>query len=272
MFQMISMQDICLQKETNLTVAQITPTLCSIVWDCEEEIETPPVYTYPADPLALVIHWKKVGIPTGLTSPFDYDIVAMLHKHPSTVEVEKHSDLYTPSPQSLEQAANIRTFYQQKYAYAMFMGDELSEFQTSLVRFLSQNNQNQLNKNDAAMLVSLPNFYVEDQEIIELMSGFNSFQEPEDPRRNHDYASAKLTLFKKRRTKYQKTSKYDYWFKDKKGRLYRLLVPMHTMEGEFLDKILLLNNNTIDFSGSVLYKKLFHQSLIYAHILGRYSV
>jgi len=255
-----------------MAIVQMPTTLDVIFSDYEAELQPTPVYTYPADPLALVIHWKKVGIPEGLLSPFDYDIVAMLHKHPDTVKAEEHSVLYTPSPESVEQANKIRNFYQQKYAYSMFMGDQLSDFQSALVRFLSQDNQNQLQKDDAGMLVSLPDFYKEDQEIIELMAGFNSFPEPDDPRRNHDYASAKLTLFKKRRTKYSKTSKFDYWMKDSKGRLYRLLVPMHTMEHNFLDKILLLNNNTIDFSGGIVYRKLFNQSLIYAHIIGRYEV
>jgi hypothetical protein len=239
----------------------------------EQTTIQPRIKTYPVDPLALVIHWNNGNLsPDSSLKNWSagYDIVSSL----TNPEDVSHA-AYLISDAAIEKAQEIRDFYKQKYAYSLMMGEEnLSPFQTSLVKFLASDNQNSLNMDNVGMVLSLPRMYEEDHKIFELMKQFVGMPAPsEDRRKTGEYGQCKLTFITKRTTKFQTAAaKHDYWFKNSKGYLFRIVMPMHTMESTLMDKVLDLNNNTIDFSGTFCVKRLFGNNFYYAYIFGRYDI
>jgi len=244
-------------------------TLNSLFTDYEnEKMATPAHMRFIVDPLALVIHWQNGNCPPVETSnPYHREVGELLLdslKAPVPIE-------YEYSIESLKRAQTIRDFYKQKYAYTLLMGGELSPFQNSLMRFLTQDNINNLIVEDVGLLISLPKMYIEDTEIHNLMENFKSFPENQLPNKG-DHFQCHLTLFTKRSSKLSNKARHDYWFMDKKSQLFRIMVPTYTMESMFLDKLLLVNKNAIDFEGHVYIRKLFHNNFYYAHAIGRYLV
>lgn len=245
------------------------------LFDGYEQVEIQPrIKIYPVDPLALVIHWNDGNLPSSENSSqnwtIGYDISSAL-----TNPEDMSRAMYLISDASIEKAQEIRDFYRQKYAYTLMMGEEnLSPFQTSLVKFLASDNQNSLNMDNVGMVLSLPRMYEEDHKIFELMKQFVGMPAPsEDRRKTGEYGQGKLTFVTKRTTKFQTAAaKHDYWFKNSKGYLFRIIMPMHTMESTLIDKVLDLNNNTIDFSGTFYVKKLFGNNFYYSHIVGKYEI
>jgi len=226
--------------------------------------------TYPVDPLALTIHWLDGNLPHSASSAgyAPFDVASALTNQPDMAP-----SAYMISESSLRKAQEIRDFYQQKYAYALMMGEEhLSPFQTALIKFLAADNKNSLNLDNVGMVISLPSMYEEDHKIFELMKEFVDIPH-NDNHKNGEHYQGKLIFAKKRTTKFlNSAAKHDYWFKNTKGHLFRMLIPMHTMESQLMDKVLDLNNNTIDFSGTVYIRKLFGNNFYYAHIVGRYNI
>lgn len=240
-------------------------------YEKSKEIESR-IKTYPVDPLALAIHWLDGNLPqsSSLVGHAPFDIATALMN-----QADMSPSAFMVSESSLQKAQEIRDFYKQKYAYALMMGeDQLSPFQTALVKFLSSNNPNSLNLDNVGMVISLPSMYEEDHKIFELMKEFVDIPLPNDDKRKAgDYYKGKLTFSNKRTTKFlNSAAKHDYWFKNSKGHLFRMLLPMHTMEQKLMDKVLDLNNNTIDFEGTVYVKRLFGNNFYYAHIFGRYNI
>lgn len=246
-------------------------TLEALFDSYEQEQVQPRVKTYPVDPLALTIYWLDGNIPHPSSTighaPFDvaYALINEENMSPSA---------YMVSESSLQKAQEIREFYQQKYAYALMMGDEnLSPFQTSLVKFLAADDKNSLHVDNVGMVISLPSMYEEDHKIFELMKQYVDIPNDDKRKGGADYYKGKLTFANKRTTRFLKYSaKHDYWFKNSKGHLFRILLPMHTMEQKLMDKVLELNNNTIDFEGTICIKRLFGNNFYYAHVVGRYDI
>lgn len=230
------------------------------------------VKTYPVDPLALAIHWLDGNLPqpSSTIGYAPFDVAAALIN-----QADMSPSAFVVSESSLQKAQEIRDFYKQKYAYALMMGEEqLSPFQTELVKFLASDNPNSLNLDNVGMVISLPQMYEEDHKIFELMKEFVTIPVDDASKRTQgDYYKGKLTFSNRRTTKFlNSAAKHDYWFKNSKGHLFRMLLPMHTMESKLMDKVLDLNNNTIDFSGTVQVKRLFGNNFYYAHIFGRYDI
>lgn len=253
-----------------MTTQPVSTTLNALFTSYENElfVKVAPKYlTLPTDPLAIVIQ-HQTGSLTNTTDRWPYaddDLTGLLRSLNNKLD-----DLI--SNESITLAQTIRDFYKQKYAYTMFMGEEVSPFQRSLMGFLTQSNMNELKEDDLGMLMSLPRMYQEDLEIIEMMGNFESFPEPIPGPQKDDYVRRPLILFSKRKSKMANKGRHDYWFMDNKSQLYRLMLPTYTMESVFMDKALLLNDNRIDFEGRIFIRKLYHNNFYYAHIVGRYDI
>lgn len=199
---------------------------------------------FPCDVLALILFWEdRNEYPTEHTTGNEsIDIVDSLHVDFDSMPAT-HKYFYRPDPRYFHEANTIREYYRNLHAMEVLTGGHLTGFQQKLSKVLDGDNQIVLYEH-LGIWATVTRMYKEDIEVDKAVETYTDA-------RTLSYiyqGTVELEFIRKKSRSFSSFSnnkKWDYWFKGPENVLYRALIPCHTMEHIYIDKIISMNNNII---------------------------
>ena len=150
-------------------------------------------------------------------------------------------------------AEAVRKYYGKKYLWISLHNRNLTEFQQTVLNFLTQDNRQQFLETQEGMIHKLPEFYANDQitDAIFKNADTSDLDNTRIPPVLRTKQTKKLHPVDVVEIRNKRSKENKYWLKDDSNRLYLLSIPLpNTLEHMWVD--LFNNSSTIKINGHYL--------------------